>query len=266
MAPREQAIRLAIISLLFTACVGEVHEDRRHGAVITGKMPPKATKEQTSGTEFQAEVPKVESTPSPKSAAPKCKTEVRISATGNLYLAGMPAGTVIKYEFPSGDVYPDAVETAKPASASFPTSCLYSGAKLQFSVANTTVSEGVKNKLQTADGDAANIAEHLLGGIYGKAQIHAPMNSLLAVFLGAGDLSSAAIPEALDFTTSESRNYVSLQPKAGQIFFVGDGKTAEGSKQTIIVPEGAVTLYLGTMDAYEWHNNIGMVFATIEVF
>lgn len=40
-----------------------------------------------------------------------------------------------------------------------------------------------------------------------------------------------------------------LTPALNQVFAVGDGRTNDGSMQTIVVPEGADTLYLGYADA-----------------
>jgi hypothetical protein len=68
--------------------------------------------------------------------------------------------------------------------------------------------------------------------------------SMVAVFLGPGELFDPA-PARLTFANG---NFTSLSPLIGQMFFVGDGRTADGTVQQFIVPAGATRLALGTYD------------------
>ena len=102
------------------------------------------------------------------------------------------------------------------------------------------------------DGDLVNITVHVAGIENGISDIKAPLNSLIGVFLGAG-----AAPTALDFETQAQRDYLNLLPELNQVFFIGDGYTSLNVLQTITVPTGVTGFYLGTMDGYEWNNNIG---------
>jgi hypothetical protein len=67
----------------------------------------------------------------------------------------------------------------------------------------------------------------------------------------------------LDFSSAGSRDYVSLAPELKQVFFMGDGLTSAFDLQNIVVPDGATRLFLGTMDGYEWVNNIGSFEVTL---
>ena len=90
------------------------------------------------------------------------------------------------------------------------------------------------------------------------ADVNAPINSLVGVFLDSSQPDSSAQPGALDFS-SIGLNFTSLSPGLKQVFFIGDGLTGtgSGSVQQFIAPAGATRLFLGTMDGYEWNNNFG---------
>jgi hypothetical protein len=91
----------------------------------------------------------------------------------------------------------------------------------------------------------------------GIADVTAPINALVGVFLtdDAPNLTSA--PSNLDFSTAASRDFGTLKPELKQIFFIGDGLDSKGNKQNFVVPKGATRLYLATWDFYEWNNNDG---------
>jgi hypothetical protein len=108
-----------------------------------------------------------------------------------------------------------------------------------------------------ANGNIRNITTHQKNAMFGKSQITAPFNSLLGVFLGEGDPSGQAAPEALDFSQASSRDYTTLAPLIGQVFFIGTGKTSRGGTHRVTVPQGATRLYFAIMDAYQWNNNTG---------
>lgn len=77
---------------------------------------------------------------------------------------------------------------------------------------------------------------------------------LAGVFLSSSYPSSA--PADLAFSNANGSNgistsFTSLAPQIGQIFFIGDGLTGNGTgvTQKFEVPDSAVTLYLGFTDA-----------------
>ena len=77
-----------------------------------------------------------------------------------------------------------------------------------------------------------------------------PGRSLIAVFVGEVEPTNPA-PAPLDFAIIGT-NYATLAPGLRQMFFIGDGLTANGMAQVIRVPTGASRLYLGFIDAYSY--------------
>lgn len=53
-------------------------------------------------------------------------------------------------------------------------------------------------------------------------------------------------PERRNFTEKDS--FERLSPETGQVFFIGDGRTDDGTVQKFTVPEGATRLYIGFAD------------------
>jgi Flp pilus assembly protein TadG len=117
------------------------------------------------------------------------------------------------------------------------------------------------------------------GTEHGISNIATPINSLNGVFMdqngatyGAdstqetSESNPPATPSGLDFSTQAARDYTAIQPELNQTFFVGNGQTSSGVQQTIVVPNNAYTLFLGTMDGHEWSNNQGGFNATITEF
>lgn len=107
------------------------------------------------------------------------------------------------------------------------------------------------------DGDDSRLRLHLTGAENGIANVIAPIDALMGVFLGPDQPNLTPAPGALDFGTPASRDYLTLFPALKQVFFIGDGLTSGGVQQQVIVPAGATRLFLGPMDAVEWSNNVG---------
>ena len=186
----------------------------------------------------------------------KCSVNYQIPATANIYFAGSPSTASLRYNFSKGNNTDLATTTSpveiKPTNAS----CLTPGARLSFDTTGTLSHGGNSAAANSPEGNGS-YSGHALGAQLGKSDIVAPMISMVAVFIGAGDPSANTAPARLDFTSSDARNYKELAPKLGQVFFVGDGKTDSGTIQAIIVPEGATRLYMGVWDVGQWNNNTG---------
>ena len=59
-------------------------------------------------------------------------------------------------------------------------------------------------------------------------------------------------PESFDF--GPDYDFTALAPSLRQTFFIGDGRSTDGSAQRFQVPKGATRLYLGFADAWSfWH-------------
>jgi hypothetical protein len=104
---------------------------------------------------------------------------------------------------------------------------------------------------------------HETGAENGISDLGSPINALVGLFLSDESPDTTPAPDPLDFNSAESRNYLVLTPALKQVFFIGDGLTAEGIVQQIVIPERATRLFLGTMDGCCWNNNSGLF--TVEI-
>jgi hypothetical protein len=112
-------------------------------------------------------------------------------------------------------------------------------------------------------GSSEEIVSHGAGAVNGISDITVPINALVGVFLGSAQPSGSA-PLSLDFSTPSSRDYTSLSPGLQQVFFIGSGYTSTGIQQNVVIPNGATSLYLGSMDGYQWANNQGFFSVNVQ--
>src|SRR5665213_3496580 len=178
---------------------------------------------------------------------------VVVPGTANPWLSGMPNGSTASAH--CGNV--DSAPAESPVQVTgLP---LVAGDLISFS-ASGSVSFGPGYPLNPPDGDPVTPIRnpaHDGGSENGLPDCRTPYDSLVGVFLDATQPTSSAIPVALDFSSSATRDYTNLVPALKQIFFIGDGLTSAGAVQNIVVPQGATRLYLGTMDGCGWYDNLG---------
>ena len=110
----------------------------------------------------------------------------------------------------------------------------------------------------------------------GLSEIKMPnTEGLLGVFLTDAEPADPA-PATLDFGPNVlTENFDSISPKIGQVFFIGDGKTAGGTPQKFYAPANATRLYLGVADSYNgssitgppsaWGDNGGQYSVEVQV-
>jgi len=181
-----------------------------------------------------------------------------VPGTSDPWLAGMPNGSTASF----GDVAPDQSPVLYTGIA------LVSGTWLTFNVSVDAAAGLVGNcpgcTVPTPDG--AGIYSHASGSENGIADVSAPLNSLVGVFLDGSQPDSTAAPAGLDFSASGlGTDFASVAPGLKQVFFIGDGLTSGSAVQQFQVPVGATRLYLGTMDGYGWYNNVGAYDVTASV-
>jgi hypothetical protein len=191
-----------------------------------------------------------------------CSTNYQITGTANPFLAGAAEGSTLDY----GRVPLDTVPANAPVSVQADDrKCFDAGRRLYFEVAGSIAYDDQPEVFSDADGQPGQVTSHTLGSVNGLSNITAPINSLVGVFLDDTPMESRpAAPAALDFGTVEARNFSTLAPQIGQVFFIGDGKDANGILQSFIVPAGTTRLYLAIMDEYEWSNNQGQLSGNIQ--
>ncbi len=231
--------------------------------------------------------------------------EYYIPATSNPWLAGMPSGTIANPDNPAnnsdyagtaftddGSSKSDGVNTGTSGSGSGAGSGTnldnwsnwgdYSAKKaspikaggISVSPGSTMTFDGVNGGANNfnsgtyydGDGNPGWTISNYVGAENGISNIYAPINSVIGVFLSDSRPSRSAAPSTLDFSSTTAQNYVTLSPALKQTFFIGNGRTSSGEIQKITVPAGATRLYIGTMDGWEWNNNIGGFNVTAHVY
>jgi hypothetical protein len=68
---------------------------------------------------------------------------------------------------------------------------------------------------------------------------------LTGVFIGPGTPAGSP-PPSIDFTLRHE--FTVLKPELGQVFFIGDGRAADGDPHLFRVPPGSTRLFLGMVD------------------
>jgi hypothetical protein len=167
---------------------------------------------------------------------------ITVPGTADPWLAGMPDGSKAS----GGD--------SAPAQSPVLVQGLTPGRGLLFA-ATGSVTRMSGNAAWLPDG--AEVTSHEAGAENGIAALTAPFESLVGVFLGPNQPSLSSPPAALDFGTRDKMDYSILRPQLRQVFFIGDGRTATGAGQLVVVPVGATRLFLGVMDRNESANNTG---------
>ena len=175
--------------------------------------------------------------------------QVVVPGHSNPYLSAQPDGTTAS----GGDVAPDESPVWVQAITPVPGEAIRFGASGFSSHVGGATGPGPEGASNVSRGEELGIAGYSL-----------PLNSLVGVFLGADIPADPATPPAgLDFSTPESRNQTVIAPEVEQVFFIGNGRTDDGTPQDVIVPAGATRLYLGTSDGFGWYNNTGAFEVTV---
>ncbi len=170
---------------------------------------------------------------------------VNVPGTSDPWLAGMPNGSQ------------DNVGTSEPPDVAPFQSPVLALSVTPGQVLNWFASGQVGHPGDIAgpDGTGDGNHVHLIGANNGISDIHAPVCSLVGLFVGG--VPGDPAPATLDFSAQASRDYNGICPALQQTFFLGDGLTSSGTVQSLVVSAGATQLFLGVMDGYGWSNNIG---------
>ena len=175
-----------------------------------------------------------------------------VPGTSNPWLAGMPNGST------AGCSGIDAVPAESPVPVTGVT--VHAGWMLSFTATGSVGYQGGVS--DPADGDTNLFIWRHCGSENGIANVFAPADALLGVFLDDTQPDSSAAPSPF----SASITNAIFTPDLKQPFFIGDGltDTGSGSVQQFIVPAGATRLFLGTMDGEGWYNNVGSFSVTVK--
>jgi hypothetical protein len=176
---------------------------------------------------------------------------VSVGGTSDPWLAGMPNGTLASFV----DLAP-AQSPVQVASLSF-----RAGDVLRFDATGNATNSHNLQVFPITGPDGGFFLHHESGAEHGISDVHAPVTSLVGVFLDRFQPNFFTPPATLDFRPGGNVpggvNYTRLEPALRHVFFIGDGWTSGGQQQAVVVPQGSTRLFLGTMDGFEWTNNIG---------
>ncbi len=201
---------------------------------------------------------------------PAINVNQNVLATGNPFLAGMPAGSIGSRVNPANDPDVAGSGTNQQNSPDLVAMTVTPGSSLSFDSISGTANHDPNLLYADPDGDLSEQIGHnnLTTNYYnnygstmynenGIADAWIPINAIVGIFLDDTQPNLTSAPENLDFRTSASRDFTTLQPKLKQMFFIGDGLNSNGQRQQFVPPSGATRLYLGMMDYYQWGNNGG---------
>jgi Flp pilus assembly protein TadG len=205
--------------------------------------------------------------------------EFEVSAQGDPWLSGMPAGSLASYNDYAG-TDPDSSDPKKrkqsPKQITIP---VIPGSYITFSKIEGDAAHGPTLGHYDPEGETANIFTHGAdspnGGTpaaeNGIGDVKMPIGAFMGVFLNDNRPDSTSAPtQVRDYSSTSSRQKEFYDDiKAKQPFYIGDGMTGSGSGkvQKFKVPSGVTRLFVGMMDGHEWSNNVGsfsVTTATVE--
>ncbi len=179
---------------------------------------------------------------------PNTARRVVVSGKANPYLAGMPDGSTV-----FGGTAPAASPTNLTVTA---------GQVLRINATGHTVADGYYSQRSTDGSVTGSNGMITLSAANGISQFASPrIGSLIGVFLDDNSPAGQTTPAILDFRATGNVpggiDYSALQPQLRQVFFIGDGQTADGVEQMITVPAGATRLFFANSSISAWDLNSG---------
>lgn len=193
------------------------------------------------------------STASPKSVVSGGSTTASSTVSGksSVFYAGMSNSATVWDDW-GGDRVTDTRSTQVSGLGSL------SNRVITITATGSVSFSGSGNYAADANGHTGGSSSQWYPNLWpGISPVNVPSCSLIAVFLTDADPRTQSTPAALDFSTTNARNYTSLSPAIGQAFFVGTGTNPDGSKREIVVPAGATRMFLGVGDSVAWRDNAG---------
>jgi hypothetical protein len=160
-----------------------------------------------------------------------------VPGTANPFLTGYSSG---------GSVIINGVTDTAPAESPIYIGSVSGGETVTFSSVTGNVGNCAGCNSPDANGGASYSSA---GGTTVGGYNNFPINALVGVFY-----DPSAAQGSLNSLTA------TLTPEVNQVFFIGTG-----SLGAYLAPTGATGLYLGTVDGYEWNNNVGSISGIVTV-
>jgi Flp pilus assembly protein TadG len=200
-----------------------------------------------------------------------------VSAQGDPWLAGMPAGSLASYNDYAGTDPDSSLSWKRKQSPKQLTIPVTPGSYITFGSIDGDAAHGPTLGHYDPEGETDNIFTHGAdspgGGTpaaeNGISDVKMPIGAFMGVFLDDNRPDSTAAPAGRrDYSSWSSRQQEYYDDiKAKQPFYIGDGMTGNGTGkvQKFKVPPGVTRLFVGMMDGHEWSNNVGSFTVTTTV-
>jgi hypothetical protein len=166
---------------------------------------------------------------------------VEVPATSDIYLAGAS----------------DEMEAQLSDPGSRPVSVDVDGAgKVSFPSVEGDVSACAGCEPESPDGGNLSFGSTGITAFNGIAGVTFADRTLFVVGVFVGDDQPTQPADAV-VDLSGADDEATQEPELGEPFFIGDGETADGDVQEVVVPDDATTLYVGFADAYGFYGTPG---------
>jgi hypothetical protein len=172
---------------------------------------------------------------------------VAVPGTSDPWLAGMPNGSTASCDLQMCDVAPQQSPIEVLGLNLQPGSMLTFSATGMAGYGPTAIYQAGPDGIASMPIQHANFRGYVPEN--GIANLLAPTDALVGVFLGQGRPDASPLPPDLAGPTAT--------PLLKQVFLIG-------SSRSITVPEGATRLFLGIMDGFGWWDNSGSFTVSIK--
>ena len=166
---------------------------------------------------------------------------VELPATADIYLVG--ASDEIEAQLSDPGTRPVSIDVAGAGKVTFPS-------------VEGDVSACSGCEPETPDGGNMSFGSTGITAFNGIAGVSFADRTLFVVGVFVGD-DQPTQPDDAVVDLSDADDKPTQEPALGEPFFVGDGETADGDAQEVVVPDDATTLYLGFADAYGFYGTPG---------
>jgi len=176
-------------------------------------------------------------------------TTVTVRGTSNVYLAGMPDGTKARFKDKAPGQWPVLVNLS------------LTGAQALHCVGRSRPRPRIVHRTARRL-ECFGIPQRLGARSRGR-------HGAIRIADGSLPHQPATGPEPRPPTSEVHRtgdtDFTTFSPQLKQVFFIGSGITKSGIVRKFLIPSGATRLFLGTMDAFDWCDNIGSFSVTVNL-
>lgn len=189
-----------------------------------------------------------------------------VPATGNVYLAGMPAGTNGSWGDNDTNAPPYRI-TSIPVVPGMWISFTNPSGTTSIVPGNTPYVDAAGEVTRPLHhGQNYDGTNYQIGPENGIGDAIMPAGAVMGLFLTDNAPTAMSPPPVVDWTSASLKDNPSYNNLALQSpFLIGNGMTSGGSVKMFRVPPGATRLFIGTWDGVTSSNNAGSITATVNL-